>query len=110
MKQDNENDCVSSAEKWESDDDKGMDDDDLFRVDETDEIQAEYEEEEDLSSEDDMIVPSNNKRKPCPGLSSKEIRKYISHTPAQFGGLEELKLLQKSFFQIYFQQNFHVKN
>ena len=109
LKQDNENDCVSSAEKWESDDDKGMDDDDLFRVDETDEIQAEYEEEEDLSSEDDMIVPSNNKRKPCPGLSSKEIRKYISHTPAQFGGTRRVEVIAKELFPNLFSTKFSRK-
>ncbi|CAG8804691.1 20566_t:CDS:2, partial [Gigaspora rosea] len=33
-------------------------------------------------SDDDMIISSNNKWKPCSGLRSSIIRKYISCTPA----------------------------
>ncbi|CAG8810807.1 42524_t:CDS:1, partial [Gigaspora margarita] len=89
-------DSISSAEEWESDDNEKMDDDDLFKIDEINDMENDCESE--VLSDDNMIIPSNNKRKPCSGLRSSIIREYISCTLAQFGELEELKLSQKKFF------------
>src|SRR5687768_10100152 len=74
-------DDVSSTEEWKSDDDEEMDDDDLFSVDEISDVENNCENE--VLSDDDMIILPNNKRKPCLGLRSYIISKYISHTPAQ---------------------------
>ncbi|GBB89637.1 hypothetical protein RclHR1_16390001 [Rhizophagus clarus] len=50
---------VSSAEEWESDDNERMDNDDLFNVDKISDVKNDYENE--VLSDDDMIIPSNNK-------------------------------------------------
>jgi hypothetical protein len=101
---------VSSAEKWESDDDDRMDNDDLFNVDEENEVQTESDiEDEYLSSEDDAITLSNNKRKPCPSLKSRSICKYISRTPVQFDGTRRIEIVAKELFPNLFPNKFTHK-
>lgn len=100
-------DGVSSAEEWESDDDEGMDDDDLFNVDEISDVENDCENE--VLSDDDTIIPSNNKRKSCPGLRSYIISEYISRTPAQFGGTRRIEVIAKELFPSLFPKNFSRK-
>ncbi|CAB4405417.1 unnamed protein product [Rhizophagus irregularis] len=50
---------VSSTEEWESGDDEGMDDDDLFNVDAISDIENDRENE--VLSDNDMIISPNNK-------------------------------------------------
>ncbi|CAB4476852.1 unnamed protein product [Rhizophagus irregularis] len=104
IKIDNE---VSSAEEWESGDDEGMDDDDLFNVDATSDVENDRENE--VLSDDDMIISSNNKQKPCTSLRSYIISEYISHTPAQFGGTRRIEVIAKELFPSLFPTNFSRK-
>ena len=81
-------DNISSAEEWESDNDERINDNDLFNINEIseEERKSDYENNDnEILSDDDMIIPLNNKQKPCSGLRSNAIHEYISHTPAQFG-------------------------
>ncbi|CAG8746725.1 32688_t:CDS:2 [Gigaspora margarita] len=100
-------DSISSAEEWESDDDKKMDDDDLFKIDKINDVENDCESE--VLSNDDMIIPSNNKQKPCSGLRSSIIREYISHTAAQFGGTRRIEVIAKEIFPNLFPKEFSCK-
>ncbi|CAB5394396.1 unnamed protein product [Rhizophagus irregularis] len=101
------NDDISSAEEWESDDDKKMDDDDLFNVDEISDVENDCEDE--ILSDDDMIILSKNKQKPCPRLRSNVIYEYISRTPAQFGETRRVEVVAKELFPNLFPSNFSHK-
>ena len=100
-------DGISSAEEWESDDDEKMGDDDLFKVDEISD--AENDRESEVLSDDDIIIPSNNKRKPCPGLRSSIICEYVSRTPVQFGGTRRIEVIAKELFPDLFPKEFSRK-
>ena len=102
-------DGVSSAEEWESDDDEGMDDDDLFNVDEISDIENDCEIENEALGDDDVIISLDNKRKPCPGLRSDIISKYVSRTPAQFGGTRRIEVIAKEIFPDLFPNSFSRK-
>uniref|UniRef100_U9TKM2 Uncharacterized protein n=1 Tax=Rhizophagus irregularis (strain DAOM 181602 / DAOM 197198 / MUCL 43194) TaxID=747089 RepID=U9TKM2_RHIID len=95
-----------SAEEWESGDDEGMDDDNLFNVDAISDVKNDCENE--VLSDDDMIISSNNKRKPCPSLRSYIISEYISRTPAQFGGTRRIEVIAKELFPSLFSNKFFM--
>ncbi|CAG8476182.1 21013_t:CDS:2 [Gigaspora margarita] len=100
-------DSISSAEEWESDDDEKMDDNDLFKIDKINNVENDCESE--VLSDDDMIIPSNNKWKPCSVLRSSIICEYISHTSAQFGGTRRTEVITKEIFLGLFPKEFSHK-
>ena len=100
-------DDVSSTEEWKSDDDEEMDDDDLFSVDEISDVENNCENE--VLSDDDMIILSNNKQKSYPSLKSNIIYKYISCTLAQFSETKKIKVIAKELFRDLFPRNFSRK-
>ncbi|PKC04358.1 hypothetical protein RhiirA5_422372 [Rhizophagus irregularis] len=67
---------ANSAEEWESGDNEGMDNDDLLNINAISDVENDHE----VLSNNDMIILSNNKQKPCPSLKSYIIFKYISYT------------------------------
>ncbi|CAG8613126.1 17738_t:CDS:2, partial [Racocetra persica] len=99
--------CVSSAEEWESDDDENMGNNDLFKIDEISNVKNDCESE--VLSADNMIIPLNNKWKPCSGLRSSIIHEYISRTPAQFGETRRIEVIAKEIFPNLFLKEFSRK-
>ncbi|CAB5376812.1 unnamed protein product [Rhizophagus irregularis] len=97
---------ISSAEEWESGDNEGMDNDDLLNINAISDVENDHE----VLSNNDMIILSNNKQKPCPSLKSYIIFKYISYTSTQFDRIKRIEVIAKELFQVFFQQIFHVRS
>ncbi|CAB4434731.1 unnamed protein product [Rhizophagus irregularis] len=93
---------------WESEVEDTMDDDDIITVDENDE---EINGEGNVNIE--IISPETNqtgrKRKPCLGLRSDLIAKYVDRTPASYGGAHRVEVIAKEMYPKKFPHKFTRK-
>jgi hypothetical protein len=93
---------------WESEVEDTMDDDDIITVDENDEeITGEG------NADIEIISPATNqisrKRRPCLGLRSDLIAKYVDRTPASYGGARRVEVIAKEMYPKKFPYKFTRK-
>ena len=101
-------DGVSSEEKYDSDICDDMDNDDIISVD----TEQDNDNTDNILSSEDEDQPNttqNRKRIHCPGLRSQKIRYYIDRTPAQVGGARRVEVIGKELFPSSFTGKFTRK-
>ncbi|CAB4482434.1 unnamed protein product [Rhizophagus irregularis] len=93
---------------WESEVEDAMDDDDIITVDENEDGINEKE-----NANIEIINPTTNqtgrKRKPCLGLRSDLIAKYVDRTPACYGGARRVEIIAKEIYPGKFPHKFTRK-
>ncbi|CAB4441869.1 unnamed protein product [Rhizophagus irregularis] len=93
---------------WESKVKDTMDDDDIITVDEND---------EEINGEGNVNIEiisletnqTSRKRKPCLGLRSDLIAKYVDRTPASYGGARRVEVIAKEMYSKKFSHKFTRK-